>query len=232
MLMRWGDPIARCSYTPLSGSMSFAVNGPTRLQIEVRHLYQPDDPASLAAVIWRAMSTSSMAADSAQTPAACSCRLALPLVLETHRTSKLNGNEVVISKPAFIYLDVPMGSQQVTLASSQSGNLVRVRAQQSPDYWLPKYNLPFSTNSYISTNRRAHPWSMTDDEVRTQWAALVSQLQPSGNQSAPSVDVEQALVLADRLGRDNRFRDGGLLAHQLLEQLAPGSRSVRNWPNW
>ncbi len=141
-------------------------------------------------------------------------------MLETHRTSKLNGNEVVISKPAFIYLDVPMGSQQVTLTSSQSGtwygfvrsNHLTIGCQNTISRSTPTH--------YVSTNRRAHPWSMTDDEVRTQWAAFVSQLQPSGNQSAPSVDVEQALVLADRLGRDNRFRDGGLLAHKLLEQLA------------
>ncbi len=219
-LMRWAISVAGCSLLAPYGSMSFAVNGPTRLQIEVRHLYQPDEPASLDAVVWSTMTTSPMAGDPAQNSTTCSYRHALPLLVETNRTSKLNGGEVTISKPAFIYLDVPIGSQQVTLASNQAGNLVRVRAQQSPDYRMPKYNLPINASSYVSTNRSPHPWSMTDDDVRMQRAATVSQLQASGNQSGQAIDVEQALLLADRIGRDNRFRDGGLLAHELLQQLA------------
>ncbi len=109
------------------------------------------------------------------------------------------------------YLELPAGEHDLALGTTQPLYL-RLRTQENPDYLLPTLNAPQLTAAQARAMR-----PLTHGSI---WDLSLDQL----NRPASRLTVADQEQVALRLGRDNRYRDGGLNAAFALRQAALAHR--------
>lgn len=131
--------------------------------------------------------------------------------IETRRTVWVDGCAETLGRLETGYLELPAGEHELTLESTLP-LYARLLAQADPDDLVPGLNAPVLTAAQA---RAARPV-----DHRSIWDLSATELARPLDRMTLAEEERVAL----RLGRDNRYRDGGLTAALALRQAALAHR--------
>lgn len=201
--LRLTDQATAEPFWPLSAQRPLRVRlqGPARLALEHRLRYPPEETQTRQAYWIDAGldGRSWQALDFVAGP-------------ETRRAIRVDGCAELLGRLERGYLDLPDGDHELTLQSSQP-LYVRLLLQADPDYLAPSLNAPKLTAAQARAARPAPPgsiWDLTPADLARPWNRL-------------TLAEEERMAL--RLGRDNHYREGGLIAALAMRQAALAHRA-------
>mgnify|MGYP001766192800 FL=1 len=133
---------------------------------------------------------------------------------ETRRAIGVDDCAETLGRLEIGYLELPEGDHELTLAATQP-LYARLLIQEEPDYLFPGLNAPRLTAAQARAMQPTTPHGSIWDLTPTELSQPLNRL--------TLADQERVAL---RLGRDNRYRDGGLTAALAMRQAALAHREA------